>query len=211
MKWRKYIIVVVLGVGISFDSFAQTQALRQLQLDIEKLAQLKIMLNSMYSEYATLASGYNNIKSQATETFSLHKHYIDALSVVSPAVRNAPAIASILSVQAQIVREYKTTYNGVVSSGVFTKAEINDLTDACSEIIGNSSVDLDALQQVITTGKLQMSDPDRLLIIESLGEDMEKQLAALRNFTSQANKIVALRLRNKRENNLLRNTYGIAK
>ncbi len=205
------ILVIVFGLLFAVNSHSQTQALKQLELDIEKLAQLKSMLNNMYSGYTILSNGYDNIKNQSLASFTLHKNFIDALSQVSPAVKNAPSISAIVSIQAQIVSEYKTTYNTVKSSSSFTAKELDELTNVYNSILSQSSQNLAALQEVITAGKLQMTEADRLLIIESLRSDMEKQLLSLRNFTGQANQMSLLRARLKKDNNSLRNSYGITK
>lgn len=204
-------LIVVFSLVFVVNSHSQTQALKQLELDIEKLAQLKSMLNNMYSGYTILSNGYDNIKNQSLASFTLHKNFIDALSQVSPAVKNAPGIGAIVSLQSQIVSEYKTTYNTVKSSSGFTTKQLDELTNVYSRILSQSSQNLAALQEVITAGKLQMSEADRLLIIESLRTDMEKQLLTLRTFTGQTNQMSLLRARLKKENNSLRNSYGIAK
>lgn len=208
---KEKILVGMFGLLFVVNSHSQTQALKQLELDIEKLAQLKSMLNNMYSGYTILSNGYDNIKNQSLASFTLHKNFIDALSQVSPSVKNAPAISAIVSIQAQIVSEYKTTYNTFKSSSGFTAKELDELTNVYSRILSQSSQNLAALQEVITAGKLQMTEADRLLIIESLRTDMEKQLATLRTFTGQANQMRLLRARLKKDNNSLRNSYGIAK
>jgi hypothetical protein len=157
---------------------SQTQALEQLQLNIEKLAQLKLMLSNMYNTYSILSNGYNNIKNLSLDNFKLHKGFIDGLSNVSPAVRNATAVADILTTQAKIVSEYNATFKRVTADRLFTPAEVRQLTDAYSNILSKTSRNLDALQQVLTAKKLQMSEAERLEILHSLSLDMEKQLLA---------------------------------
>jgi hypothetical protein len=190
---------------------SQTQALEQLQLNIEKLAQLKLMLSNMYNTYSILSNGYNNIKNLSLDNFKLHKGFIDGLSNVSPAVRNATAVADILTTQAKIVSEYNATFKRVTADRLFTPAEVRQLTDAYSNILSKTSRNLDALQQVLTAKKLQMSEAERLEILHSLALDMDKQLLALRTFTKQADFISTFRKRSKQESEMLRNQFGVTK
>ena len=54
-------LLVVIAIGFSLNANAQTQELQQLALNIEKLAQLKSILDNMYKGYAVLTKGYNTI------------------------------------------------------------------------------------------------------------------------------------------------------
>lgn len=201
----------LLGLWYPLHSTAQSQALQQLRLDIEKLAQLKIMLNNMYSGYAMLSKGYDNIREQAQAGFKLHKGFIDGLSAVSPAVKNSAMVAAILSLQSQIKQEYAGTINEIRQAGVFSTKELTDLGAAYETILARTAKNIDGLAQVTTAGRMQMSEAERICFLESLVDDMEKQLAALRNFTAQAKGLKALRQRLKKDNQQLREQYGIVK
>jgi hypothetical protein len=190
---------------------AQTQALQELKLNIEKLAQLKAMLNNMYSGYSILSEGYINLKSQSLANFNLHKTFIEGLSQISPAVRNAPEIAAILQAQAQIVSEYKTAFQKISTGKLLNPAELNGLINNYSAVSRKSSQILDALKQLLTPGNLQMSEAERINFLASLRTDMEIQLGLIRNFTSQAYQLAEFRLRMKKEHQTLRKTFGISK
>ena len=208
----KYLIIYVMVAAICTNSVSgQTQALQQLELDIEKLAQMKAMLSSMYNGYTILANGYNNLKDQSFANFNLHKTLIDGLSSISPAVKNASAITDIINAQASIVAEYKTAIATIKAAGVFNATELINLGDAYATVLVKTSDNLETLQQVITPNTLQMSEAERLDFLSALGRDMEKQLAAVRTFTAQANQVAQLRLRLKKDNETLRSVFSLNK
>jgi hypothetical protein len=209
-RMRKTIIAMLFALVV-VSGRTQTQALEQLQLNIEKLAQFKLMLTNMYNTYSILNNGYNNIKNISLDNFKLHKGFIDALSSISPAVKKSVAIAEILQTQALIAKEYRDTYNKVIAAKLFTPAEIRELENAYTNILSKTSRNLDALQKIITPNQLQMSEAERLDFLHSLSLDMEKQLLQLRTFTKQATTLVQFRNRSKKDGELLRNSYGIAK
>jgi hypothetical protein len=204
-------LCVMLLLFVSQDCTGQSQAVKQLQLDIEKLAQLKAMLSNMYQGYSVLSNGYSSIKSEAKAGFVLHKDFIDGLFLISPAVKNAPAIASIIATQASIVAEYKSGLQQIKNSGLLNLSEVSALAKQYAAILKHCSLSLDVLQMVITAGKLQMSEAERLQILGSLVTDLDKQLLSIRNFTSEASRLMALRQKLKKDNRFLQNTYGIAK
>lgn len=206
---KNYLIIFLLFISIG--SGAQTQALKQLELDIEKLAQLKAMLNNMYSGYNILANGYNNIKDQSLANFNLHKNFLDGLLAISPAVRNDPAIQRILEIQSEIVSEYNNTYKRIRDTKLFNAGELDYFSKAYAQIMNKSSQSLDELQVILTPDKLQMNEAERLSAIERISTEMKNQLAAIRSFTNRANVLVGLRERMKKDNDALRNSYGIQK
>lgn len=199
----------VLLLCICLQARSQTQAIQELKLNIEKLAQLKAMLSNMYSGYSILSNGYNNLKNQSLANYNLHKIFIDGLSQISPAVRSAPEIVAILQTQAQIVSEYKTAFQKISGTKALNPLELKELINKYETISTRTSQNLDALKLLLTPRKLQMSEAERINILGSLRSDMETQLQSLRNFVSKAKKMAELRLRLEKENQSLRKTYGL--
>ncbi|MES2329658.1 MAG: TerB family tellurite resistance protein [Bacteroidota bacterium] len=204
-------LIIIISLCFSLSGTAQTQALKQLQLDIEKLAQLKMQLQYMYKGYSILANGYTNIKNQSLANFVLHKDFIDALSMISPAVKNDPAVRDILTMQAGIVSECNAAYKKVMQYGVFNASEIRSFTKAYAKILSESNSQVDALQIVLTPNKLQMNETERLEAIEKIKESVEEKLAAIRSLSVRANTLASFRMRSKKDNEFLRNQYGIVK
>ncbi|HRQ51190.1 MAG TPA: TerB family tellurite resistance protein, partial [Agriterribacter sp.] len=107
---KKIWIVIVLTVGFSTTSLkapAQVEELQQLVLNIQKLAQLRQILVNLKEAYQILQGGYNTIINISQGNFSLHKTFLDGLMAVSPSVRNYKKIGDIISMQVQLVKEYK--------------------------------------------------------------------------------------------------------
>lgn len=204
---KLYLLFILLSVQLSVT--AQTQALKQLQLNIEKLAQFKMMLQGMQSQYAMLQNQYSNIKNQATGSLALHRDFIERLSSISPKVRNAGAVVRILSLQQTIIAEYRTVSNIIKGNRSLQPSELLQLQNALSNVLSAVSRNIDALTLVLSPGKLQMTDPDRLEFLNTLTTDMERQLAHIRNFTSQAQQVLQLRDRLQQESQTLRKQFAI--
>jgi predicted PurR-regulated permease PerM len=83
-------VFLVILVCLAFKGRTQTQALEQLQLNIEKLAQLKLMLTNMYNTYSILNERVQQHQKHISSIISnCTKGLLTALSNISPAVRNA--------------------------------------------------------------------------------------------------------------------------
>jgi hypothetical protein len=193
------------------NSYSQTQAIEQLQLNIEKLAQFRTMLTNMYKTYSILENGYSTIKNISQDNFKMHQLFIDGLSMISPAVKKSVAIAQILEIQVKIVSEYKSTYKQVLAGKLFTESEIRELENAYDGILSKTSRNLEVLTKIITPHELQMTEAERLNSLEQLAADMKQQLTQLRGFAKQAKTVMVLRSKSKKDGELLRNSYGIAK
>jgi hypothetical protein len=190
---------------------AQSEEAQQLLLNVEKLAQLKDILNNLYKSYEVLNSGYTSIKDLSQGNFKLHKNFLDNLMQVSPVVKNYKKIADIIAYQLRIVAEYKHAYNRFKSDPSFTAREIGYLGKVYTNLVDGGLKNIDALVTIVTAGKLRMSDDERLASIDKLYEDMQDKISFLRHFNNN-NYILALqRAKEKNDINTLQNIYGIKK
>src|ERR1700742_4837176 len=109
-------ILVVLAL-----SQAQAQSIvqltTQLALDIEKLSELKNILNDLYKGYEIVDKGYSTVKNIVSGNYDLHKAFLDGLLAVSPAVQNYQRVVDIINSEEELVKEYTTAGAQFRSSG----------------------------------------------------------------------------------------------
>jgi hypothetical protein len=183
---------------------AQTQELQQLRLDLEKLAQFKLMLSEMKSGYQTLTNGYNTVKDIAKSNLSLHQKYLDGLLDVSPQVKSNPTIQRAHSNRQLITVSLKNLLARIRSSGVLTSDEVGEAIAKGAEIEEVVSGDAELLQAVLTPGKLRMSDAERSALISQVDTSIQKQLAKLKALSDECTKLVIARLQKKRDVNAIK-------
>lgn len=188
---------------------AQQQELQQLMLNIEKLNQLRAILQNMYKGYKILTQGYNTIKNLAEGNFDLHKVFLDGLLQVSPTVRNYKKVVDIISMQRQLVKEYKSAFNKFKSVNVFHQNELDYLGKVYDNLVDRSLKNLDELLMVVTAGQLRMNDAERLSAIDGIYNDMQDKLQFLRHFNDKSTLVAAQRLKSKKEIDDLMLLYGI--
>jgi len=205
MKYA-YILLVILG---SYKAGAQAQELQQLALDIEKLTQFKQILSDMKKGYEILSGGYNTIKDISQGNFNLHKNFLDGLLAVSPAVAKYARIAAIISMQLQLVKEYKSYYTRFKKDSHFTLNEIGYIGKVYSNLVSQSLKNLDALLDVITAGKLRMSDEERLHAIDGIYEDMQDKLVFLRNFNNSTSIVSIQKEKEQEDIEVMRHLYEL--
>ena len=189
MKRIKQIItgvILLLLTAAATQTRAQSTDMVQLILDIEKLTQLKGILTDMKTGYQMINGGYNQVKSIAQGNFNLHQAFLNGLLAVSPAVAGYCRVADIVLEQGYIVTEYTRTYGQVKQSGRLSADELAYLGNVYTALLQQSLLNLSQLADILTAGKLRMSDDERLQAIDHIYADTDDKLTFLRHFGRQA-------------------------
>lgn len=205
----KTILCLVVTVIICVRLAAQAQELQQLKLNLEKLAQFKMMLGEMKKGYQTMQNGYNSVRDATRGNYDIHKTYLDGLFNVSAVVKNTPAIQSLFSNQRVVLSEYRKALQQFRSTALFNPAELAEMDATYSMVIKNISANLDHVMLVLTPGRLRMSDGERIAAIEQIVGDSEKQRDVLRKLTKENSAIAVLRAQQKKDMQALRKLSGL--
>lgn len=164
---------------------AQSEELQQLILNIEKLNQLRAILNELYKGYQILTTGYNTIKDLSEGNFSLHKTFLDGLLNVSATVKQYKRIADIVTIEQQIIKQCRKALPVFKDTHVFSEQELDYLEKVYSDIYDRSTKNIDELLMVITAGQLRMNDAERLNTIDRIYKEVKDKQEFLRYFNKK--------------------------
>lgn len=203
------LIILIAFISLNKISVAQSAEAQQLLLNVEKLAQMKKILQQLYDGYKILHGGYTAIKNISEGNFSIHKVFLDGLLQVSPAVRNYKRVADIVSYQLRIVKEYRSAFNQFRESKQFTPAEIDQLSKTYSRLFKASLQSLEDLAMVITAGRLRMSDDERLQAIDKIYNEVTDQYSFLQEFNNQTAILSVQREKEKMDIDLMKKIHGL--
>jgi hypothetical protein len=209
---KKYAITLAIGLFLVIgNSNAQSiaQLVAQLALDVQKLGQMKDILQDMYQAYTILDKGYTDIQNIVQGNFNLHKAFLDGLLAVSPTVKNYQRVVDIINTEYTLVSEYKTAYGQFSSGGHFTIQELDYLNTVYTNLFNRSLTCLNELVMVITANQLRMSDAERLQAIDRVYGDITGQLRLLREFNNSTSVQAAMRAREANDIGTLKSMYGI--
>ncbi len=187
---------------------AQSDEAEELVLDIEKLAQLKQILSKMYDGYKILTDGYNKVKEITSGNFNLHEIFLDGLYLVSPEVKKYRRVADIISDQATILSEYKSTFQKLQGAGVFSPDQLIYLGGAYDKLLDASLQGISELTLILTDQKTRMSDDERLQAIDRVYANMKSNLVFLRSFNRENSMTAAQRLKERAEIQSIDNLYN---
>jgi hypothetical protein len=203
------IFLFTLGLAPTLPARAQTAEVTQLILNIEKLDELRKILEELKKGYEILFKGYTTIRDLSKGNFKLHEAFLDGLLQVSPAVKNYARVKDIIQAQLSLLKEYRQAYQRFSSSGSFSTDELTYMQDVYSKLIAKSLGDLDVLTTVLTAKKLRASDDERLKAIDGIYEDMTDKLSFLRHFNSNTSVLAAQRENEKNEAQTMQEIFGI--
>jgi hypothetical protein len=205
---KKYLIVLFL-VSQGSGAFAQAAEVTQLVLNIQKLNQLRQILNELKAGYEILSTGYTTIKNISEGNFKLHDAFLGALLEVSPAVKNYSRVKDIIDCQLAIMKEYRQVLPKLASSGQFTASELDYIGQLYSGLAGSTLENIDALTMVLTAKKLRASDDERLRLIDQIYDQVSDRLVFLRHFNSNAMLLSAQRQNDRQQTMTLQDLLDI--
>ena len=212
MKKAVFILsFLLLSLAPFQPAHAQVSAAERLVLDLEKLAQLKKILQEMYEQYEILRNGYNTIKGLARGSFDLHQLFLNGLLSVSPTVKKYERVAQIIADQQTLLSEYKSALSRFTNSKVFSSTELGYLKTVYSNLLDGSAKNIDALAMIITDGTLRMNDAERLNAIDHIYNDMEDRLNFLKSFNNNTSILSLQRQAEVNEIGNLKSIYGLQK
>lgn len=212
---KKYLTNIVSGLVISIllmysqKSHAQAQEMQQLLLNIEKLTQLKGILSDMKTGYQIYQQGYSSISQLSKGNFNLHSVYLNGLLSITPAVRNYGRVPEILTQQASLLSEYKNAYSRFKQSGTFNAGELSYMGSVYSQLVNQSLQNLEELTNVLTAGKLRMSDEERIKAINRIYLSSTDKLQFLRYFNRQGILLNIQRSKDIGDSRTMKQLYGI--
>lgn len=182
---KKYIIGWIIIIFLPGRGFCQSQELQQLELDVQKLAQLRAILSDLKEGYQILSNGYNTIQAISKGNFGLHSQFLDGLLQVSPAVRNYPKITSIIHSEISMANQTRDAILQYHTSGEFTGGEISYITKVYARVLNQAFNCLSDLTTLLTPGVFRMSDEERLSAIERIWSSTLDQQNFITDLTNQ--------------------------
>jgi hypothetical protein len=135
----------------------------------------------------------------------LHGSYYTELKRVNPVVAKNSDVKEIIQWQADII---KISNNWSRINGL-NSGEIQYLGNVRQTLLNDCEQLINTLQNVVSDGKMEMSDADRLKLIQRLHSEMQANYRFAGGFSAQAKSYAAQRLQQQRDNQFLGKAYGI--
>ena len=163
----------------------------------------------MKAGYQIYQQGYGMVSNLSKGNFNLHETFYNNLLQVSPTVRNYARIADIASMQAKLISEYKNKQALFRRSGRFSVEELSYLGDVYAGLVKKTLSDAEELANILLSGKLRMSDAERINAIDRIYTGSSDRLQFLRAFNNQGIALSLQRSKEAADTQTMSRLYGI--
>jgi len=212
MESIKLKIFVCLGLMLfsATTSFSQTvaeflnQKKTQKKYLIEQLVALKLYAGYLKKGYDIASSGLGMIKDLKNGEFNLHHTFISSLKTVSPAIRKSGKVAEIIACQVAI----GSAFNGAGNNEYLSAADQLYIKEVKDKVMEECLNDIEELLLVITSGKLEMKDDERIKRLDRIYINMKDKSTFTQSFMTDVSLLIQQKENQQKSNNHLKKLYG---
>ena len=188
--------------GQTFAEFFNQKKTQKKYL-LEQIAALQVYAGYLKKGYEIVDNGLQTIKDFSNGEFSLHNAFISGLKKVSPAIRSNAKVADIIEIQLAIGR----AFSGIKSSPYLSVSNQMYIQQVRENLWEESLKDLEELLLVITSGKMEMEDDERLARLDKIYQSIKEKSAFVQYFCSEVSLLIAHKELEKRSLEILMNSY----
>jgi hypothetical protein len=186
-----------------------SQQKQQRKLMAAQIAEYQTYLGALKTGYHITESGLNTARDLKNGSFTLNGDYFSSLSQVNPVIQNSPRSKAIADLNSQTLALLSTEISWQKQQKVLTPTEMGYLQKVRDNLTAKCKLDMDELLHVLTPGKLQLTDAQRLARLDKLYESMKDKYAFAGSFTSKCRKLALSRKQQSQDNGQLKKLYGI--
>jgi hypothetical protein len=190
---------------------AIVKAINIIDIKVQQLQNKTIQLQNAAKqvENKMALSNLNDISGWLDKEKSLYADYYNELQKVKQVIADYDVVKRITQQQVQLVSEYKAAYNLFKQDKNFSADEINSMGQVYSGILQESIRNLDEVLLAVNSFSTQMSDAQRLMLVNKASRGMQKNLNDLRQFNNNNTQITLQRARDKNDLQSVRTLDGI--
>lgn len=221
MKRLKLLLLIGL-LGISLQSPAQIAIAEAIKLTVKKVIKaIDLKVQRMQNQTIWLQNAQKTIENQLskfrlTEISSwsekqkqVYEQYYDELYKVKSAITYYQRVKILVVKQVAMVKEYQRAWGLLRADKHFRPEELQEMQRVYLGMLDASAKNLDQIMLVINPGRTQMTDQQRLEMINQAGDRLDENFGDLKQYNNQ-NMILSLqRSKDIGEANTLKRYYGI--
>lgn len=226
---KKYMVIlplstITLMVGLPKNANAQIAVMEVIKAGVKKVIKaVDLKIQRLQNETIWLQNAQKVLENQLSKLKlteiadwtdkqkNLYSQYYDELWKIKSAIAYYKRIKDLTEKQMAIVDEYKWAWNLFKQDKHFNIEELNYMEKVYSGILEESINNLDQILLVVSSFKTQMSDAERLIIINKAADQMDANYTSLKKFNNQNISTSIQRANSLDETARLKEIYGIEK
>lgn len=198
-------VLISMGFNAQAQSFSFSdlfgQANKQKQYYLQQIAAYNAFESELKQGYGVLKNGLNSIRDINTAELNAHSTYYTSLKQPSGTIKNSSQVQDILQWQTEIVNSFNQHFTGLTSD------EQSYIATVKANLLNECNADLTDLQNLLTSGTLQMTDDERLKRLAKIHEDMQDKYQFTRGFCNSVKLLAMQRQQNSYDTKTLKSLY----
>lgn len=174
-----------------------------------QIAALKLFSSKVQQGYQIVEKGLSDIRDIRQGELGLHQAFFSGLSSVNPVLAKMPEVGEILALQKEMVNGFSAALQRWKQEGGLTTGELAVIGMVYANISQEGGKDMEALQDLLTAGKLSMPDGQRMLRIRELETSMKDRYVVVQIFLNQTDLLAAQRRSAAGETGVLQRWNGV--
>lgn len=203
--------LLLLLSAINSVAFCQTgdeifnQKKTQIRYLLEQAAALKVYSGYLRKGYEIVGNGIHTFKDIKNGEFDLHNTFINSLEKVNPAIRNSNKIIDIIAFQVVI----RKCFSAITGNTHLSATDKEHISRVKKKVNVECNTDLEELLLVITSGRVEMRDDERIKRLDKVYESMKDKSSFTQSFCNQTAMLISQREQEANEIKYVKKLYGI--
>lgn len=228
MNMKKYMLILpisamTLFVTLPSGACAQVAVLEVIKAGVKKVIRaVDLKVQRMQNETIWLQNAQKTLENQLSKLKlaeiadwtqkqkELYSEYYNELWEIKSAITYYKQVRELTAKQLAMLDEYKWAWNLFRQDPHFSPEELEHMKKVYSGILDAGVQNLDQIILVVTSMKTQMTDGERLEIINVAAAQLEENYNALKAFNRQNSRLSVQRASSLEEVAKLKEIYGIA-
>lgn len=219
---KKIIAILVFALSLYQEGSAQVldiislitdKVVKAIDLKVQELQNHTINLQIIQKQTENELSRQNlkEIGDWVEKQKDLYRDYYASLKQVKPLIAGGQNILRVVQQQKELSALYELASSKTKLDSRLTEKERTGTINQYTAILDESTKNLNRLQQTISSNSIQLSDADRIKLINQYANQLDGLLYKLQTMYSRNQQISLQRARDQDEINAIKQLYGLQK
>lgn len=219
---KKIIATLIIALSLYQEGSAQVleiiglitdKVVKAIDLKVQELQNQTINLQIIQKQTENELSRQNlkEIGDWVEKQKDLYRDYYASLKQVKPQIAGGQNILRVVQQQKELSALYELASSKTKLDSRLTEKERTGTINQYTAILDESTKNLNRLQQTISSNSIQLSDADRIKLINQYANQLDGLLYKLQTVYSRIQQVSLQRARDRDEINAIKQLYGLQK
>jgi hypothetical protein len=188
-----------------------TKVIKAIDLKVQRMQNKTIWLQNAQKviENQLSKTKLTEISGWTEQQKTLYSNYYTELGKIKSAISNYQRIKDITLKQAALISEYKQAWSLFQQDNHFNPQELSYMQQVYTGILDASVKNLDEIMLVVSPAKTQMTDEQRLELVNKASDHLDENYNDLRQFNNEGIQLSLARSKDLNDTQSIKKLYGI--